>query len=178
MIDKVSFLRSNISILLLLVVYLQSSGQQDTVTIYVKSHVSLDDEIGSEYCIKDGAYYFYKIKGGDCSSKVVDSIVSKTIIGSYFYIYDKKGRIVEEGHWDWEVFWGPYRSYFKNGVLQSEGDQGYYDGKQGLWKYYHKDGTVKCSGEYLNGSKIGTWKTYNKNGEVVEEIDYAKPTNE
>lgn len=87
---------------------------------------------------------------------------------------------------------GPYKAYFNNGRLQSEGQYkqnrqtgtwGYYyenghlrmkgamlEGKtHALWHYYYENGKLSQSGEWEKGVKNGSWKYYYENGGVRSE---------
>ncbi len=53
--------------------------------------------------------------------------------------------------------------------------------KEGLWKYYHKNGNIKEQGNWAMGGrhgeqniKIGVWKIYNKDGELIKKQEYNK----
>ena len=45
---------------------------------------------------------------------------------------------------------GLYKTYHKNGQLESEGN--YVDGRMdGLWKFYHENGQLKLEGNFNDG---------------------------
>lgn len=49
--------------------------------------------------------------------------------------------------------------------------EGLYDNqgrKQGIWKYYWQDGTLKATGKYSNDRKDGQWKYYFENGHLEQ----------
>lgn len=57
---------------------------------------------------------------------------------------------------------------FRYGKIVGEGiftDAGQ---KQGNWKEYYNDGSLKATGNYLNDLHDGTWKYYYKNGQLEE----------
>ncbi len=70
--------------------------------------------------------------------------------------------------------YGPFKQYHKNGKLYYEGNY-VYNSRDGLWNYYHEDGTtLKATGKYNFDSKVGDWKYYRKDGTLsVEEAYYA-----
>jgi hypothetical protein len=55
--------------------------------------------------------------------------------------------------------------------MDSEGN--YINGKRnGLWKYWHENGQVRCEGNYINGLKDGVWKYWDETGVLTEETLY------
>ncbi len=46
--------------------------------------------------------------------------------------------------------------------------------KQGEWKEFHKNGSLRSKGEYLNGSKHGNWLYFFENGKEEQKGKYAK----
>lgn len=75
--------------------------------------------------------------------------------------YDKKGKI--------------QKSYiFHNGKMVAEGiftDAGL---REGTWKEYYEDGSLKSEGNYENDKKTGLWKYYYPNGQLEETGTYDK----
>jgi len=60
----------------------------------------------------------------------------------YFLFFDTKNNLIEEGYWDYEVFEGYYKGYYKNGILKVEGILSI-GVEELLWKYYNKKGKLK-----------------------------------
>ncbi len=58
---------------------------------------------------------------------------------------------------------GPYKSFFKNGNLKSEG-QFVNNQSTGIWKYYFENGQLRMQGEIENGKGVGEWQYYFENG--------------
>jgi hypothetical protein len=66
---------------------------------------------------------------------------------------------------------GRARSYYDNGVVQSNG--GYKSGKMhGKWEFFRRDGSVMRTGEFKEGAQVGTWRTWDKNGRMVKETRF------
>ena len=45
--------------------------------------------------------------------------------------------------------------------------------KQGIWKDFYEDETVKREGKFVNNVKVGYWKEYNKKGLLLETEKYS-----
>lgn len=64
---------------------------------------------------------------------------------------------------------------YKNGVVYQREDINRKDTsglKQGTWKEFYENETVKSEGRYVNNVKVGYWKQYNKKGMLVETDKY------
>lgn len=78
-----------------------------------------------------------------------DSTISNLLIKQpYCKLFDKRGRLFEEGIWNGEYFDGLYKSYHKNGILKS-------------------------SGRYQTGKKVGIWSYYDDSGKLISSINYG-----
>lgn len=61
---------------------------------------------------------------------------------------------------------GLYRAYHRNGSLASEGH--YVDGAEhGLWRDYHENGQLAAEGHYESGAEVGLWKYWDADGAVT-----------
>lgn len=57
---------------------------------------------------------------------------------------------------------GPWKTYYSNGQLKSEGN--YLNNlKEGVWKYYHQNGVLEQTGRYTRGLQEGEWRWYYDN---------------
>ncbi len=66
---------------------------------------------------------------------------------------------------------GSYKNYFFDGSLRSEGS--YLNGQEtGSWKWYHENGKLSTEGQYVLGERHGTWKSYYDNGKLKDERTY------
>ena len=67
---------------------------------------------------------------------------------------------------------GHWKEFYPDGSLKSEGE--YKDDKPvGEWKYYYADGKLEQKGKYTNSGKLtGTWKRYFNNGQMMIEEEY------
>ena len=73
----------------------------------------------------------------------------------------------KEGYW---IIYGKMRNlpdYKPDGIIE----EGVFKSsrKQGLWKKYYPDGTIKSEIQYTNGRPMGEFKTYHPNGQVEEQ---------
>jgi antitoxin component YwqK of YwqJK toxin-antitoxin module len=73
---------------------------------------------------------------------------------------------------------GHWKEFYSNGTLRAEGD--YKDGKPvGEWKYFYPDSKQEQTGKYTaSGKKTGTWKWYFENGQLMTEEDYKNGVKE
>jgi len=80
-----------------------------------------------------------------------------------------EGIMLEEGCKD-----GPWKEFYSEGSLRAEGR--YDHGKRiGEWKFYHPDGKMEQNGRYTEtGLADGTWKWYFPNGQLMREEAYYK----
>jgi antitoxin component YwqK of YwqJK toxin-antitoxin module len=62
---------------------------------------------------------------------------------------------------------GPFRQYFKNGMVACEGEfvQGR---KTGVWTYFLANGQVKAVGRYADDLLVGDWEWYRENGQLMQ----------
>lgn len=156
---------------------------EDTVTAYLKRHCPYFQLRPNKVYQFNGEFHFYSLNEMETNDHThfealtaLDSLCSNN---AYFFFFDKKGRLIEEGFWFPEFFYGLYRSYYKSGQIKSEGYAGVKDlitGNMGQWIYYYKNGQIKSEGEYWLGEKTGVWKYYKKNGSLKKEIDYGENT--
>lgn len=77
------------------------------------------------------------------------------------------GVVKEDGNRD-----GPWKDFYPDGSLKAEGK--YDDGKQvGEWKYYHPNGKIEQTGKFSKQGKLdGTWKWYYEDGLLLREESY------
>ena len=67
---------------------------------------------------------------------------------------------------------GHWKEYYNDGTLRSEGD--YKEGKPvGEWKYFYPGGTEEQSGKYsITGKMTGKWKWFFENSQLMIEEEY------
>jgi len=78
-----------------------------------------------------------------------------------------EGNMLDDGNKD-----GPWKEYFSDGSLKAEGN--YDDGKTvGEWKYYHLNGKFEQTGKFnKQGKPDGKWKWYYEDGKLLREENY------
>jgi antitoxin component YwqK of YwqJK toxin-antitoxin module len=78
-----------------------------------------------------------------------------------------EGNMLDDGNKD-----GHWREYFTDGSLKAEGN--YDDGKTiGEWKYYHLNGKIEQTGKFnRQGKPEGPWKWYYENGKLLRDENY------
>ncbi len=92
------------------------------------------------------------------------------IVAGYIF---KNGTIVGEGIIDEAgIKDGPWREYYPNSALKSEGV--YDNGKRiGEWKFYHPNGQLEQIGSYnKDGEEDGPWTWYFATGDLLREESY------
>lgn len=62
---------------------------------------------------------------------------------------------------------------YEQGVLLAKGITDQQNRKQGLWKEYYPDGSLKAEGEYADDLKIKVWKFYYPNGKTEQTGSYV-----
>ncbi|MDP3442797.1 MAG: hypothetical protein Q8T08_08055, partial [Ignavibacteria bacterium] len=61
---------------------------------------------------------------------------------------------------------------FRNGKIVGQGIINLNGLKQGLWKDYYPDGTLKSQGNYTDGAQVGAWEFYYPKGELEQRGTY------
>jgi antitoxin component YwqK of YwqJK toxin-antitoxin module len=77
-----------------------------------------------------------------------------------------EGVVTEKG--EREGFW---KEYYDNGTLRAEGKY-IKDVKEGPWKYYHPNGMTDQEGSYRQGKPEGEWRWYYTGGQTLREESY------
>lgn len=98
------------------------------------------------------------------------------VVAAYTF---KNGNIVAEGIIDDEgIQDGPWKEFYENGSLRSEGM--YRNGKRtGKWKFYHSNGNLEQEGNYNNqGNTDGLWKWFYEDGQLLREENYLNGSSE
>ena len=91
--------------------------------------------------------------------------------GSCKYWY-KTGQLMSSGLYKNGRMYGPFISYYENGQIQSQGNYNYnesdiYSRKDGIWKYYYKNGKIESESIIKNG--VEELKFYDKEGNLLPE---------
>jgi len=103
------------------------------------------------------------------------------------FTYHENGRIYEKIPYVKGKIHGELKSYngkgkiigiveYKNGIVYQRETINRKDTsgmKQGIWKDFYDDETVKSEGKYVNNVKVGYWKEYNKKGLLLETEKYS-----
>lgn len=63
---------------------------------------------------------------------------------------------------------------FTKGVLTGEGIVDEEGNKEGDWREYYTDGTLRSAGTYSKAKPVGNWKYYFENGKIESEGKYTK----
>jgi uncharacterized protein len=148
--------------------------------------------------ITDKNYYIHDDEYGyqenyNCNgTKCYEYYIKDDIITKYIY-FDTLGNIVKtteiiDGN-------GPYKGYFFNGLLKSEGnykfshvegtlayyypdgkikstENRFYNKRTGSFTAYYENGKVEQEGYYNNNNPSGTWKWYHDNGQLQKTGSY------
>jgi len=130
------------------------------------------------------------------NNSIIKSAVVKEVVGNYpdgssqierdFKVVDEKkivvyereyykdGKVLKEGPLNSDVKRnGLWKSYYRDGILWSEGD--FVNGiREGKTATYFANGQKYYEGQYSKAKKSGIWKFWNEQGDLVNEIDYDK----
>lgn len=112
--------------------------------------------------LESSRYYFYGEPVGDWYSYHNGHIEVK----HYGYI---------KGNGSWTEYYNADLNILgENKLLKKE--TSFFNNKQlsGVYKYYYKDGSVKISGNYIDGKKDGKWNYYNEAGILIKEESYIR----
>ncbi len=108
----------------------------------------------------------------DNGQRVLIMEMNKGLLMKYAY-YDRTGKLLGEGQRTKGRF--QLKGYEADGSLAAEGvylDEG---AKEGSWKYYHPDGTLRSEEEYRKGERVGAYRAYGKSGKLERTIvDYTR----
>ena len=63
---------------------------------------------------------------------------------------------------------------YKSGVMVGEGIVKEDGDRQGPWKDYYPDGSVRAEGNYENGKQVGEWKFYYQGGKLEQKGKFSK----
>ena len=63
---------------------------------------------------------------------------------------------------------------YKNGVITGEGIVKEDGNREGHWKDFYPDGSLKAEGNYDNGKQTGEWKYYHANGKIEQTGKFNK----
>jgi uncharacterized protein len=92
------------------------------------------------------------------------------VIASYIF---RKGNMVAEGIIDDEgIRDGEWKEYYEDGTLRSEGMYSL-GNRIGRWRFYHPNNSIEQEGNYNNqGNTEGPWKWYFDDGKVLREESF------
>jgi len=99
--------------------------------------------------------------------------------------YYPSGKVKTVASYNGEVAEGIRREYneegkitagyvFTKGALTGEGIVDEEGTKEGEWREYYLDGTLRSIGTYVKGKPVGNWKYYFENGKLESEGKYTK----
>jgi antitoxin component YwqK of YwqJK toxin-antitoxin module len=93
---------------------------------------------------------------------------------TYEWEYYEDGNVLKEGPLSsGEKRDGIWRSFYRDGILWSEGE--YKNGiRDGRTVTYHSNGKKYYEGQFVRAQKSGIWKFYKENGDSDGEIDFDK----
>jgi len=106
------------------------------------------------------------------NNNTIKSAVVKEVVGNYpdgspqierdFKVVDEKKIVVYE------------REYYEDGKLLKEGPLNDDSKRNGLWKSYYRDGVLWSEGDFVNGIREGKTVTYFSNGQKYYEGQFSK----
>lgn len=63
---------------------------------------------------------------------------------------------------------------YRNGILIAEGITKEDGNRDGYWKEFFPDGSLRSDGKYDNGKQVGDWKYYHENGKIEQLGKFSK----
>ena len=145
--------------------------RKDTNEIYSGPVFNLDGTWSgkSEGTLKEGKFYgtlkFYYWDG-----ELQQEIITKNglqVKSTIYHLYGRHEFTLKEYKEGIIKYHGPWKTYFKNGQLESEGT--YKDGKfDGPVKYYNENGQLEEEKTFKNGVREGPFVSYYSNGDRRE----------
>jgi len=117
----------------------------------------------------------------DVEEKEVPELTSLTVKTDYY----PSGKVKTVASYNENVPEGVRREYsedgtivagyiFQKGVMTGEGIVDEEGNKEGPWKEYYPDGTLRSTGTYDDGIRVGDWKFYYENGKLEQQGKYTK----
>lgn len=88
--------------------------------------------------------------------------------------YYRDGRLRSEGSYADDVQVGPWKYYFENGNLEWEGNYDRSGIRTGLWRFYHDNGAPRAEGMYADDREVGLWRYWDRNGKPAEEGEFDR----
>ena len=89
------------------------------------------------------------------------------------YRINRRGdrRFKQEDIYRFGLLAGPFKTYYEDGTLQSEGE--FKSNRlHGPFKSYHANGKVKEEGEYIAARKHKAWKEYDEQGNLLRTFNF------
>lgn len=99
------------------------------------------------------------------------------LVANYEWEYYEDGSVLKEGPLSaQENRDGLWKSYYRNGVVWSEGE--YKNGiREGKTITYHSNGNMYYDGQFIQAKKAGLWKFYKENGDFDYEMFFDHENN-
>jgi antitoxin component YwqK of YwqJK toxin-antitoxin module len=120
---------------------------------------------------RDSIWLFYS----DVDGKLLSSETYKkgVLHGITKTFYPKTGNVAESIEYVNGIKEGPYKKYFPDGALMTEGTY-VNDLLDGKFTLYHPNGNIQVKGNYKNGRQTGNWNYFDEDGNAVSEDDFKK----
>lgn len=120
---------------------------------------------------RDSIWLFYS----DVDGKLLSSETYKkgVLHGTTKTFYPETGNVAETIEYFNGIKEGPYKKYFPDGELMTEGTYKN-DVLVGKFTLYHPNGKIQVKGKYKNGRQIGNWEYFDEEGNPVSEEDFKK----
>ncbi len=91
--------------------------------------------------------------------------------GENLTYYAETGEILESTHYEEGMKNGPYKKYFPDGKLMTEGKY-LNDQLNGLFISYYPNGQVQVRGTYRMGRQTGNWEYFDESGGILTREDF------
>ncbi|PLX13652.1 MAG: hypothetical protein C0598_03170 [Marinilabiliales bacterium] len=120
---------------------------------------------------RDSIWLFYSDVDGELLSS--ETYRKGVLNGTTKTYYPKTGNVAEKIEYVKGIKQGPYRKYFPEGEIMTEGIY-VNDNLDGDFTLYHPNGKIQIKGKYKDGRQVGNWEYFDENGNPLNEEDFKK----
>lgn len=124
---------------------------------------------------RDSVWLFYSNVDGKLLS--LETYRKGVLNGTTKTYYPETENVAESIEYVNGIKQGPYRKYFPEGELMTEGTY-VDDNLDGKFTLYHPNGKVQVKGMYNSGRQVGNWEYFDEDGNPLSEADFKKDDSE
>ena len=164
-----------------LLVEIETDGQLKQVKLKPNVFQSYKN-IGSQFTAVQNCYMKNNLQNGKCNEYNENGTLSAVaewkdgLQHGASIFYDLNGKVLSKGEFKKGAKTGRWTSFGENGKVSAEVNYSYKDDMgflEGPATYYHSNGILQATGQYVNKCKEGLWKYYDENGKIASEETYV-----